>query len=141
MGIVSLGGMPTKIDVDRISERFGVPKEGDTIKRSDIASALRMDADSHRFRTVLDAWRKMLFREHNLLTVGDGNGNIRVADPAERIDWATRRVASGRRCIGRAIAVAHQTDAARLSADQRKTQASIVDLNLKRLQLAAGVMR
>lgn len=141
MSIVSFGGIPTKIDVDRIAAYCGVPQEGTTIILADVAGAIKMDADSNRFRTVMNAWRKQLFREHNLLTVGDGQGGIRVADPQERIKWAASRIASGRRCIGRAVAVASTTDKARLTSDDRKTQDSIVAMNTTRLRLAAGVMR
>ena len=141
MSIVSLGGIPTKIDVDRLAAYYGVPKEGDTIILKDAAKAIGMDAKSNRFRTVMNAWRRQLFRELNLLTVGNGQGGIRVADPAERIKWSASRVNSGRRAVGRAIAVASTTDKARLTDDQAKTLDSIVALNASRLRLAAGVMR
>jgi hypothetical protein len=141
MSIVSLGGIPTKIDVDRIAEFCGVPKEGTTIVLEDVAKAIDMDPKSNRFRTIMGAWRKQLFRQHNLLTIGNGEGGIRVADPRERINWAASRVNSGRRCIGRAIAVASMTDAARLTDAESKTMSSIVALNAMRLKLAVGVMR
>jgi hypothetical protein len=141
MSIVSFGGIPTKIDVDRIAAHCGVPNEGATIILQDVANAVGMDVGSNRFRTVMNAWRKQLFREHNLLTVGDGQGGVRVADPAERIKWSASRIASGRRCIGRAVAVASTTDKARLSKDERKAQDSIIALNTTRLRLASGVMR
>lgn len=141
MSIVSFGGIPTKIDVDRIAARCGVPKEGETINLRDVAKSVQMDHASNRFRTVMNAWRKQLYREHNLLTVGDGQGGIRVTDPQERIKWAASRIASGRRCIGRAVAVASTTDTLRLSTDERKTRDTIIALNTTRLRLAAGVMR
>lgn len=141
MSIVTTNGIPTKIDVDRIAAHVGTPKEGDTIILADLADAINMDAKSNRFQTVVSAWRKQLFREHNILTVGDGQGGIFVADPTQRVKWAASRVTRGRRSVGRAIAVASTTDAKRLSAGERKMQDSIIALNATRLRLAAGVMR
>jgi hypothetical protein len=141
MSIVSLCGIPTKVDVDRLLDKFGVPAEGSLIAKSDIAKCIGESDDSNRFNSVLSAWRKLLFREHNLLTVGDGAKNIRIAEPSERIDWAASRVASARRNVGRAVIVAHQTDAKRLGEDQRKVRDNITSMNAKRLEMAAGVMR
>ncbi len=142
MSIVALlNGVPTKVDVDRLIDKFGVPTEGSLIAKSDIAKCINEREGSNRFNSVLSAWRKLLFREHNLLTVGDGAKNIRIAEPSERIDWAASRVASARRNVGRAVIVAHQTDAKRLCEDQRKVRDNITSMNAKRLEMAASVMR
>jgi len=134
-------GIPTKIDVDRLDAKFGVPKEGDEITFAACSDALGMPETSHRFRTVVHAWRKKLFRDHNLLSVGTGEGAFRFADPAERIDFASRKVKSGRRSVGYAVVIAHGTDARRLTADQQKTRAGLLELNAGRLRLAAAVMK
>lgn len=133
-------GIPTKIDVDRIIEQFGIPEEGTEIDMKDIAKVIRVEKRSYRFSTVVTAWKKRLFREHNILMVATGEGSYRAAAPDERIDYSTRKVSSGRRAIGRAIVIAHSTDAGRLSEAMQTTAKSIVALNESKMRLAAGVM-
>ena len=134
-------GLPTKIDVDKLYAAFGTPKEGDIIRMDDAAEKIGLDIKSNRFRTIMSCWRRNLFREHKLLSIGTGDGAIRIADPADRIDYATRKVKMGRRAIGVAVAVAYGTDTKRLTADLSKTRTDILDMNNSRLRLAVGVMK
>lgn len=133
-------GIPTKIDVEKLVEYHGVPAEGTIFTFDQLAESAGLLRDSHRFRTVLNAWRKQLFRDHNILLVSIGQGRLKASEPGERIDWASRKVHSGRRAIGRAIVVAYQTDQKRLTDDKQKTARDIVSMNESKMRLAAGVM-
>lgn len=133
-------GIPTKIDVEKLDQCHGVPSEGTIFTFDQLAESAGLLRDSHRFRTVLNAWRKQLFRDHNILLVSIGQGRLKASEPDERIDWASRKVHSGRRAIGRAIVVAYQTDQKRLTDDKQKTARDIVSMNESKMRLAAGVM-
>lgn len=139
MSKVFFRGIPTKIDVEKLLNRYGVPKEGFTVEKKAIAETLELDVKSHRFGTVLTAWRNRLFREHNILMVSIGEGVLKAASPDERVDYSSRKVSSGRRAIGKAIVVAYATDANRLTDESAKTRASICAMNEAKLRLAAGV--
>lgn len=134
-------GIPTKIEVDKLTEVYGVPNEGDCISFKDAAAAVGLSPDGNRFRTVFRTWRRMLFRQHNMLSVGTGDGRIRFANPTERIDYATRKVKQGRKAIGLAIFVAHGTDAKRLNADNAKVREQLLALNESKMRLASTVMK
>ena len=133
-------GIPTKIDVEKLTHCYGVPAEGTVFAFAELAESVGLVQNSHRFRTVLNAWRKQLFRDHNILLISIGQGRLKASEPDERIDWASRKVHSGRRAIGRAIVVAYQTDHKRLTDDNQKTARDIVSMNESKMRLAAGVM-
>ena len=135
-----LKGIPTKIDVDQLDAKWPKVNEGDVIRLQDLAGHLRLDVQSFRFKGVLMAWRKKIEREHNLLSVGTGDGAIRFADPAERVAYAARKVKSGRKAMIRGIVVANGTDAGRLTDEQRKARQSLLDMNATRAKLAGAVM-
>jgi len=62
------GGVPTDIDVQRLSEQYGVPDEGARIAYADVAKLIGSPHGSNRYRSVLSAWRRRLLREpHNRL--------------------------------------------------------------------------
>ena len=136
-----LRGIPTKIDVDKLTSFYGVPKEGEVIRMEDAADKIGLHHKSNRFLTVFKSWRKMLFREHNLLSVGTGDGAISFADPTSRIEYAAKKVKTARTLVGRAVVIAHGTDTKRLSSELQKTQKELVDMNNTRLRLAVGVMK
>jgi len=138
---VNKGWMPTKVDVDRLEQTFAIPAEGTVIALTAIAGVIGVAVRTHRFNTVVNTWRKKLFREHNMLSVGDGEGNIRFANPKERIEYASRKIVSGRRQIGRAIAVAYTTDANRLTANCQATRDQIIGMTEAKLRLAVKVMK
>ena len=134
-------GIPTRIDVDKLMKRFGVPKEGAVVQFEDAALEIGLDRDSCRFKTVFSAWRKELLNKHNVLMIATGAGSVKCAAPDERITWCAAKVRGGRRMIGRAIVVSHSTDTARLTEDNQKTRAGIVAMNDSKLRLAASVMK
>jgi len=134
-------GIPTKIDRDALTEHYGVPSEGQELDKLEMANLLRLSVDGQRFGTVLAAWRKQLFREHNCLLVAADPGKLVVADPGSRVEWSANQVGRGRRAIGKAVVVAYQTDAGRLTGKSNETRQSIVALNDGKLRLAAAVMR
>ena len=134
-------GVPTQPAVDRLMDCFGVPDEGDVIAWETLEGALGLGRETCRFRTVVDAWRSKLFREHNVyLTAVGGGGGLLVAPPNRRIDVAARKVEQGRRAIERGILIATSTDRGRLDVGRRGTAAGIAALSgaVFRLHAAAA---
>jgi len=123
-------GVPTQPAVDRLMDCFGVPDEGDTIAWETLEGALGLGRDTCRFRTVVDAWRGKLFREHDVFLVAvGGGGGLLVAPPNRRIDAAARKVEQGRRAIERGILIATSTDRVRLEDGRRAAAANIASLS------------
>ena len=58
---------PTKIDVDKLIARFGVPQENETILWSEIIETTGLEKQEYRFGTVLTAWRKHLEQNHDII--------------------------------------------------------------------------
>lgn len=135
------GGIPTKIDREKLTAKYGVPKEGDRIMFEDAAIELRLERDSCRFKTVFGAWRKELLAKHNVLMVATGDGAVVCADPEARIGYAVRKVRQGERSIRVGVVVAHATDAKRLTAESSAARDRVVEMNNRKLMLAQGVMR
>ncbi len=132
-------GVPTKPDVDMLVRKYGVPAEGTVIGFVDIADCIGVPVDSSRFRTVVHSWRRLLIREHNVLLVAEGDKTFKAANPEERMRYASGKIAGGRKAIGRAIVVAHGTDAKRLTEASQKVRASICSMNETKMRLMLGV--
>lgn len=90
------GGLPTGMDVDKLMRAFNI-EPGVQIAYGDIEKLLGISASDHRFRTVTNAWRKRVFREKLIQSVGEG-GFIRFLTADEAHD----RGRVGFRRIGRA---------------------------------------
>jgi hypothetical protein len=133
-------GMPTKIDVKKLYDHFIDINECDTFTGQECADIIGEPKDSYRFRTVFMRWRTLLFDMHNMLVVSLGNDKYKVADPEERVNYASAKVSSGRRSIGKAIVVAYKTDMYRLDNKLKTTANAIVGLNDSKLRLASIVM-
>ena len=138
-GSVYFKGIPTKVDVDRLVVKYGVPEEGTEISLREIAEVLAIEELSFRFKTVVSAWRRLLFRTHNVLMVGTGERTLVCADPETRVKTAVGKITHGRKSIGRGVVIAYQTDALRLTKDSKSVRNSIVGLNQKKLELALKV--
>lgn len=101
---VLIGGMPTAPDVTRLMETFPVSEmaEGDVIKHSAIASALRISKSSTRYRSVVSAWRKKLRIEHNIDVAAETGIGYRVLSDSERVSHGLRDYRSSTRKLVRA---------------------------------------
>jgi hypothetical protein len=103
-------GIPTDIDVHRLQETIGVPQPGDTISYHQIDKVLGLDRSQHRWKTVVNAWRRKLDREHNIILKARSNQGYVALDGAGRADYCGRVYKGGLRRIVRASVVATRTD-------------------------------
>lgn len=129
------GGIPTKIDVDRLMELIAKFKEGDLVPYPDIESSIGEKRTTHRFRSVVTAWRKRLMKEKNFLLIAITNEGYKIALPDERMTFSAAQAFQGRKKIMRGSAVAAATDETRLSPEHKKLREHLQTLPA-RLRLA-----
>lgn len=98
---VFTGGVPTAPDVKRLIEKFGSPEPETVIGYDAIATVIGAAYGSHRFTSVMTAWKATLLREHNV-ELGHIDGEAVVALTNEqRTEAAQKRFRQGGRQIGR----------------------------------------
>jgi len=118
---IHIGGTPTAPDVQKLIDHFGQPTEGTEITWEEIAGVIHEPITSNRYKTVTNAWRRRLMRDHNIHLVAIGNGlGLVAADPIKRISDSARKFNGGMRRIKRAAVVAGTTDRQRLDDEQRR---------------------
>ena len=126
------GGIPTKVDVDRLIDEFGIPKEGQVITYEELQEALpEIQYRSCRWQTVVKAWRGHLEKKHNVI-LGPKRGEGLVALPPEgRIDMATSKYTTGVKMTDRAAVLAIKTDRSRLTPESKRTADFLRDAGAK----------
>ena len=95
-------GLPTGPDVKDLLDKYGTPGYGVKIFYSDIYKLLQLDPtkekDRNRFKTVTNAWRKRLEKEHNIVTRALRGEAFQVMNASERVkDVAAHLVSGGRK--------------------------------------------
>lgn len=113
-------GIPTAPDVKAIEDAIGVPKEGELIPWERFEKVLGIERNAARFRTVVGAWRKRLFRDLNILVSAVAGKGLEVLDAHGRVTTSGGWYKSGLRKVSRAGTVADRTDAAGLSVEDRR---------------------
>jgi hypothetical protein len=139
-GVPYFRGLPTKPDVDRLISVFDL-REGMEIQIEDIEKELGVDRKSHRYSSIVTAWRKWMYREKNLDMQGTGEGSYRINNPNERILHASSYVSRGRKSINKGIALAYSTDAKRLSSEYVERRNLISSLNLRKIEMSSSVFK
>lgn len=113
-------GMPTAVDVRKLRAAFDSRKEGQLIGYDEINEVLRVAKDTHRWRSVVQAWRRQLYRERNELLIAETGKGFVVASPSERIHFSASKYKSGLRFVRRAGDVSGSTDRDRLNEEEKK---------------------
>jgi hypothetical protein len=118
---VGLGGIPTDIDVRRLHEKFGIPKPGDVISYEQISDCIGNSHKENRFWSVTNAWRKKLFREHNLVSEAIPNKGFEFLDAHKRVSHSVSGFKGGLRKVARAGIIAASTERMNLSPEEQRT--------------------
>lgn len=134
-------GTPTGPDIDRLIARFGVPEEDTEIALETIAGVIGSSANSCRFKTVVNSWRRRLFRENNVFLKGTGTKSLVVANPSLRIESAHGFIAKSKNAAVKGVVLAYGTDASRLTDAENKSRDRILQMQTqKKLKMADKVM-
>jgi hypothetical protein len=133
-----LGGVPTAPDVEKLLSTIGIPTVGQLIGYSRITDVLALDLKESRFRTVTNAWRAQLYRQHNLLLEAVSRTGFKVLDGSQRITHSSKRFKRGLKGIRRAGDIASKTSVAGLSPEELKARDHVATVATS-LQLAAAV--
>jgi hypothetical protein len=96
---VFFGGVPTKREVDLLLERVDA-SPGNAVSYSDVARLIEVKANTSRFRTVTNVWRRRLFREQMIQTAAYG-GAFRFLSADEAHDTGLRDMHRVGRSTGR----------------------------------------
>lgn len=131
------GGVPTKLDVARLRKEFTELKVGDFIPYNEIADCIEVSRDSNRFRTVVHAWRREIYRELNIVLVPVPSKGFEVASPSERVHLSATKYKSGLRATLRAGDISIRTDTAGLSENEVRARDHIINASAQ-LRLAAA---
>lgn len=117
---VYFGGVPTDADVEKLRQRYGAPAIGTRISYNDLQIVTGCAKMSNRFKTVVEAWRRKLEREHNLLLKAIPGIGYEVLDNHGRVNLAGTMHHHGLRKIMRAGMIAATTERAELSEPERR---------------------
>lgn len=114
------GGEPTDIDVKKLLDVFGVPREGTFISYDDISACIDIDRSKNRWKSIVYAWLAKMDREHNLFFKAIPNEGYNVLDGSGRVDLSGRKYKGGLKKIVKASSIAARTDRKSLSSDETK---------------------
>jgi hypothetical protein len=134
---IGVGGLPTDIDVQRLQEKFGVPKPGDFISYADITACLGNQRKEPRFWTVTNSWRAKLFKENNLVTKAVRDEGFEFLDSHKRVTHSVALFDSGLSKVDRASLVAARTDRTGLAPEEVRVCDHFQNLGAQ-LKLAAA---
>lgn len=98
MMTVMLSGMPTAPDVRKLRKTI-TPVAGELIAYETLAAVLGYDRRSSRYRTVINAWRRTLFREEGVQMEAEHGQGLRVLTPT----GAVAKAITGLHRCGRAL--------------------------------------
>ena len=116
-------GVPVGPDVDVLDRHFNGLTHGQVLAHDDLSDVMGYSRGSSRYRSVINAWRRQLLREHGIELQSVRSIGLRVMTDPERVDAHVDKAALGIRKIARAgkslsaIPRSTLTTAARTKAD------------------------
>lgn len=133
-------GLPTEIDVRALVERFGVPEVGAVIGYPEVEAVIKCKHGSYRWGTVTHAWRKQLYKLHNVVFRAR-DGEFTALNAEERVDLGGDRVQRGFREFRKAHVLVSATDVSQLSDEMRAKADHIKSTTATAIQSARAVSR
>ena len=120
------GGVPTRPDVDKLMAKFGVPAVGDVVPYGDIETELKLVKHSGRWNAVIGAWRRFLYRQHNVHIETVMGLGYRAAPNDTRVMHASNKVRHGIKRVVQGGELAAKTSDDNLNIDQKRARDHIV---------------
>src|SRR5580765_6333138 len=77
-------GLPYGPELRRLDDAFPLPQEGEVLRYEQIEEVLQHGRTESRFKTVLYAWRRSLWRSRNIDTEALAGIGIKILEPADR---------------------------------------------------------
>lgn len=119
-------GVPTEPEVNMLREKFGSPVPGTVISYDQIEQTIKVPKTASRFRTVLNAWRAKLDREHNILLGAIPSVGFKVMNSSERVNHSGKTYKKGLRSISKSVRVASTTSVDSLSPDEMRARTHFI---------------
>ena len=126
---VFFGGIPTDIDVKKITDTLGLPDPGTLVLYETLEEIIDVTRKESRFRSVVGSWRKQLLRDHNLITEGIRDEGIKILENKDRGDHCMRQVAKGSKAIKRGYDRAARTQRDGLTTEQLRVLDHVMNLS------------
>lgn len=114
-------GIPTEPDVATLMEAFKVPSVGTVIQHGAIETLIKQDRKTCRYKSVTTAWRRKLYKDHNVIMGSIPSVGFKSLEPDERADFIGAKYKTGIRHVKRSQSVAIRTDLAGMTPESRRT--------------------
>jgi hypothetical protein len=123
------GGMSCDPEIRLLNERFGVPAAG-LIPYEEIEATISVARSNSRFHTVVERWRRLLRRSHNVIAHSewDRGVGVRILADEERIRYGAELVARGGRNARRAVEVVGGVEIEKIEGEEKKAVARLVQM-------------
>lgn len=120
---IFLGGKPTGPAVALLEAATVSRQLGDLVTYAEISAAIHEPVRTNRFRAVLDAWRKKLYREKNIKTEAVSGQGIRLCLEHERAGHVFGQLRRAGRSIVRGAHEAERILVEKLETEQDRRRA------------------
>jgi hypothetical protein len=135
------GGVPTKIDIDRLQKSFGIPRHGDLLRHDDISKVIDVDKKSARYRTVVNQWRRILLNEHGIELASETGVGYKVLSDPERVDHGGKRFGRSVRATVRSAKMAAMIPLEKLEGVDKKKAEHLKLATMRIAEAATDVNR
>lgn len=110
-------GVPLAPDVTLLLSEYRDMPDGMEITHESLELLIGQCKNSRRYKTVIHAWRRFIFRDKNILLASIRGVGYRVANPHQRVCVAIGKIKTGMKHIKRASTIMLQTDHALLDGE------------------------
>jgi hypothetical protein len=136
--LVFNAGIPTAPDVDKINIAWPELNEGDEITKQEISAVIGVAEESHRFHTVVNSWRRQVYRDRNIFIGAIRGAGFRVLTRRERCEAGGHKLKVGLRSTKRGGGLVASTDKTGLPEDVVRAADHVVRLSGMITTLAAA---
>ena len=120
--------VPTDAEVEQLRERYGAPAEETLITYDELMELLQIERHATRFKSVISAWRRKLYREYNVLLKCEPSVGYIVQDNHGRVDTSSRRFKAGLRRVSSATDIVMRTDREGMTTEERRHCDAIISV-------------